>query len=65
MGYPILKSSPITNWTTLFPYRGDTANDVVVRVHGQLLVGANVEEAARGVVGAGGEGVAVGEKLEI
>jgi len=41
---------------------GDAADDVVVRVHGQLLVGAQVEQAAGGVVGAGGEGQAVGEE---
>lgn len=33
----------------------DAADDVVVRVHRQLLVGADVEHAARRVVGAGRE----------
>jgi len=39
-------------------HAGDAADDVVVRVHRQLLVGAHVEHAAGGVVGAGGERVA-------
>ena len=42
---------------------GDAADDVVVRVHHQLLVGAQVEQPAGGVVGARGEGVAIGEEL--
>ena len=42
---------------------GDAADDVVVRVHGQLLVGADVEQAARGVVGASRERVPVREEL--
>lgn len=35
-----------------------------MRVEQQLLVCAEVEEPARGVVGARGEGIAVWEKLE-
>lgn len=42
--------------------RGDTAEDVVVRELVQLAVGAEVEEAAGGVIGTGREGVAVGEE---
>lgn len=43
---------------------GDAADDVVVGVHHQLLVGAQVEQPARGIVGARGKGVSVGEKLQ-
>jgi hypothetical protein len=42
--------------------RGDAAEDVVVGVLIQLAVRAEVEEAARGVVRAGCEGVAVREE---
>lgn len=41
---------------------GDAADDVVVGVHHQLLVRAQVEQPARGVVRARGERVAVREK---
>lgn len=41
---------------------GDAADDVVVRVHHQLLVRAQVEQPARGVVRARGERVPVGEE---
>ena len=40
----------------------DTAQDVVVRERVQLTVGANVEQAARGIVRARSECVAVGEE---
>lgn len=43
---------------------GDPADDVVVGVGHELLVRAEVEQPAGGVVGAGGKGVAVGEELE-
>lgn len=45
-------------------YGRDPADDVVVGVEQQLLVGAEVEEAARGIVRAGGEGISVGEKTD-
>lgn len=41
----------------------DSADDVVVRIDHQLLIGAQIEQPAGGVVRAGGEGVAVGEEL--
>ena len=44
-------------------HRSDAADDVVVRVHGQLLVGSNVEQAASGVVGSRCKRVAVGKEL--
>ena len=43
---------------------GDAADDVVVAVHGQLLVRSDVEQAACGVVRASCERVAIGEELE-
>ena len=43
--------------------RSDAAEDVVVGVGVELAVGTQIEEAARGVVGTGGKGVAVGEEL--
>ena len=42
---------------------GDAADDVVVAVHHQLLVGAQVKQPAGGVVRARAEGVPVGEEL--
>ena len=42
---------------------GDAADDVVVRVHAELLVRADVEQAARRVVRAGREQHAVREVL--
>lgn len=45
-------------------YGGDTTDDIIVRVHRQFLVGTDVEEATRGVVGASGEGISVGEELQ-
>ena len=44
--------------------RGDAADDVVMGIHEELLVGPQVKEAARGVVRARGEGIAVGEELQ-
>lgn len=44
--------------------RGDATDDVVMGVHEELLIGPQVEEAARGVIRAGGEGIAVGEELQ-
>mmetsp|Transcript_44876 Transcript_44876/g.124459 ORF Transcript_44876/g.124459 Transcript_44876/m.124459 type:complete len:423 (+) Transcript_44876:439-1707(+) len=44
--------------------RSDAAKDLVVRVLLHLLVRAQVEEAARGVVRAGGESLAVGEEMD-
>ena len=44
-------------------HRRDAADDVVVRVHADLLVGADVKQAAGGVVRPGGEGVAVWKVL--
>jgi hypothetical protein len=41
---------------------GDAAEDVVVSELVQFAVGAEIEEAAGGVVGTSGEGVAVGEE---
>ena len=50
---------------TLWECHGrDAANDVVMWVHADLLVGAYVEQAARGVVRARCEHVAVREELE-
>ena len=43
---------------------GDAADDVVVRVHGQFLVGADVKQPTGGVVRAGGERVTAGEELQ-
>lgn len=43
--------------------RGDAADDVVVGIHEELLVGPQIKEAARSIIGARGEGVAVGEEL--
>lgn len=43
---------------------GDAADDVVVGIHHQLLVRAQVEQPARGVVRARGERVPVGEELQ-
>lgn len=42
----------------------DAANYVVVRVERQLLIGANIEEPASGVVGSRRERVAVGEERD-
>lgn len=44
--------------------RGDAADDVVVGVHEELLVGPQVKEAARGIIRARGEGIAIGEELQ-
>lgn len=44
-------------------HRGDAADDVVVAVHHQLLVGAQVKQPAGGVVRACAKGVPVGEEL--
>jgi hypothetical protein len=41
---------------------GDTAQDLVVSEAVNLVVATEVEEAAGGVVGAGAEGVAIGEE---
>ena len=43
---------------------GDAANDVVVVIDGQLLVGADVEQATGGVVGPRGQGITVGKELK-
>lgn len=43
---------------------GDAADDVVVAVHRQLLIGAHVKETTRRVVAARCEGIAVREKLQ-
>lgn len=43
--------------------RGNATNDIVMGVHEQLLISPQVEEAACGIVGARGEGVAIGEEL--
>lgn len=45
-------------------HRRDAADDVVVRIHGQLLVGADVEHAARGVVRARGKRKTAREELQ-
>lgn len=44
--------------------RGDTAEDSLGAVEVELAIGANIKEAARGVVGTGNKGVAVGEELD-
>lgn len=44
-------------------HRGYTTDDVVVGIHHELLVGAQVKQTARGVIGAGGKSVAVREEL--
>lgn len=44
-------------------HRGDAADDVVMAVHHQLLVSAQVEQPAGGVIRACAEGVPVGEEL--
>lgn len=44
--------------------RGDAADDVVVGIHEELLVSPQVKEAARGIIRARGEGIAVGEELQ-
>lgn len=44
--------------------RRDTAQDIIVRVLVHLAICAHVEEAARGVVRARGEGIAVREELD-
>ena len=43
---------------------GDAADDVVMGVDHQLLVGTQVKQPAGGVVRARGEGVPVGEELQ-
>lgn len=43
-------------------HASDAADDVVVREHADLLIGANVEKTAGGVVTAGAKGVAAGEE---
>ena len=43
----------------------DSAEDVVVCEGVELAVGSEVKEAAGGVVGAGGKGVAVGEEPDM
>jgi len=40
----------------------DSADDVVVTEHGELLVGSNIEQTTGRVVRARGEGVSSGEK---
>lgn len=42
---------------------GYAADDVVVRIHHELLVGTQVKQTAGGVIGAGGKSVAIGEEL--
>lgn len=42
----------------------DAADDVVMGIHQQLLVGPQVKEAASGIVGASGESTAVWEKAD-
>lgn len=42
--------------------RGDTTKDIIVRECVQLSIGPDIEEPARGIVGAGGEGVAIWEE---
>lgn len=44
-------------------HRRDAADDVVVAIEAELLVGTQVEQPAGGVVGACGEGAAVGKEL--
>ena len=46
-------------------YTGDAADDVVVTVHGQLLITSYVEHSAGGVITAGGKSETIGEKLGI
>lgn len=45
-------------------HRGDAADDVVVRVHGQLLVRPHVKQAARRVVRPRRKRIPVGEELQ-
>lgn len=45
-------------------HRGDSTNNVVVAVHHQLLVSAQVEQPAGGVVRACAKGISIGEKLQ-
>lgn len=42
----------------------DSANDVVVRVHGELLIGTDIEQPAGGIVGSGGESVSRWEESD-
>lgn len=46
-------------------YWSYAADDVVVRIHGQLLISPDVEQPNRGVVATGGECVAVGKELQM
>lgn len=44
-------------------HRGDTADDVIMAVEAELLVGTQVKQPASGIIGARGEGAAVGKEL--
>lgn len=44
-------------------HRGNAADDVVMRVHHQLLVGTQVKEPAGGIVRARGKRIPIGEEL--
>ena len=46
-------------------YTGDAADDVVVTVHGQLLITSYVEHSAGGVITARSKSETIGEKLGI
>lgn len=45
-------------------YRRDAADDVVVRVHHELLISTQIKQATRGVVGAGRKSIPIREELE-
>lgn len=42
--------------------RGDTAKNIIMRERVQFPIGPDIKEPTRGIVGAGGEGVAVREE---
>ena len=43
----------------------DATDDVVVAVHGQLLIRPDVKHSACGIVTSGGKGITIGEKLKL
>jgi len=46
-------------------YTGDAADDVVVAVHGQLLITSYIEHSAGGVITARSKSETIGEKLQV
>ena len=53
-----VRSLPDSRMTSLL-----TTDDVIMGVHGKLLIGADIEESARRIVGSRSEGVSRGEEL--